>query len=179
LKRANASCITPHGSRTELEFLNNMGARNRKGYRTGPPGYIGWRNSFLGIKSWAPYAFKNTGSVFLERDDLGSSLLLCPGKMLRQGIYSFLVMAYSALYDNVIEALNLFLISFYTYVAEIQLPGNRSSPKHRVLARVLPCLAIRDSITFKVQLGVDSSLQLSISAETLLMASHLKLLTRV
>jgi hypothetical protein len=23
-------------------------------WRTGPPGYIGWRNSFLGIDSWAP-----------------------------------------------------------------------------------------------------------------------------
>jgi hypothetical protein len=22
--------------------------------RTGPPGYIGWRNRFLGIDSWAP-----------------------------------------------------------------------------------------------------------------------------
>ncbi len=41
-----------------------MGARNRGGiglsYR--PPGYIGWRNSFLGIDSWAPVTFKNTGS---------------------------------------------------------------------------------------------------------------------
>jgi hypothetical protein len=28
-----------------------MGARNRVGigFRTGPPGYIGWRNSFLGF----------------------------------------------------------------------------------------------------------------------------------
>jgi serine/threonine protein kinase len=25
-------------------------------------GYIGWRNSFLRIDSWAPYTFKNTGS---------------------------------------------------------------------------------------------------------------------
>jgi hypothetical protein len=42
-----------------------MGARNREeeeGYRTGPPGYIGWRNSFLEIDSGAPYTFKNTGS---------------------------------------------------------------------------------------------------------------------
>ncbi len=30
--------------------------------RTGPPGYIGWRNRFLGIDSWAPYTFTNTGS---------------------------------------------------------------------------------------------------------------------
>jgi len=28
-------------------FKQSMGARN-------PPGYIGWRNSFLGIDSWAP-----------------------------------------------------------------------------------------------------------------------------
>ncbi len=26
-------------------------------YRTGPPGYIGWRNWFLGINSWAPETF--------------------------------------------------------------------------------------------------------------------------
>ncbi len=32
-----------------------------EGYRTGPPGYIGWRNSFFGIDSGAPYTFKNTG----------------------------------------------------------------------------------------------------------------------
>jgi hypothetical protein len=31
------------GLETELE----------KGYRTGPPGYIGWRNLFLIIDSWA------------------------------------------------------------------------------------------------------------------------------
>jgi hypothetical protein len=31
-------------------------------YRTGPPGYIGWRNRFLGIDSWAPCTFTNTGS---------------------------------------------------------------------------------------------------------------------
>ncbi len=30
--------------------------------RTGPPGYIGWRNRFLGIDSWAPLLFTNTGS---------------------------------------------------------------------------------------------------------------------
>jgi hypothetical protein len=35
----------------------------------------------------------------------------------------FLVMVYSALFNNVIEALNLLLINFYTYAAEIQLPG--------------------------------------------------------
>ncbi len=33
-------------------------------------------------------------------------------------------MAYSALFNNAFEALNLLLIIFYTYEAEIQLPGN-------------------------------------------------------
>jgi len=37
-------------------FIQSMGARNRGeyGYRTDPPGYIGGRNSILGIDSWAP-----------------------------------------------------------------------------------------------------------------------------
>jgi hypothetical protein len=41
----------------ELEFLKSLwglGTEEEKGYRTGPPGYIGWRNSFLVIDSWAP-----------------------------------------------------------------------------------------------------------------------------
>ncbi len=36
-----------------------------EGYRNGPPGYISWRNSFLGIDSGAPYTFKNTGSGYI------------------------------------------------------------------------------------------------------------------
>ena len=49
---------------TVLEFLNNLwGARNRVGiglsYR---PGYTAWRNWTLGIDSWVPYKFKNSGS---------------------------------------------------------------------------------------------------------------------
>jgi hypothetical protein len=43
--------------RPQLEFLNSLwgfGTGEEYGYRTGPPGYIGWRNSFLGIDSWAP-----------------------------------------------------------------------------------------------------------------------------
>ncbi len=40
-----------------------LGTEEEEGYRTSPPGYIGWRNSFLGIDSGAPYTFKNTGSV--------------------------------------------------------------------------------------------------------------------
>jgi hypothetical protein len=50
----------------ELEFLKSLwglGTEEEEGYRTGPPGYIGWRNSFLGIDFGAPYTFKNTGSV--------------------------------------------------------------------------------------------------------------------
>ncbi len=41
----------------ELEFLKSpwgLGTEEELGYRTGPPGYIGWRNSVLGIDSWAP-----------------------------------------------------------------------------------------------------------------------------
>jgi hypothetical protein len=54
---------------TELEFFKSLwglGTEEEEGYRTGPPGYIGWRNSFLGINSGAPYTFKNTGSGFLH-----------------------------------------------------------------------------------------------------------------
>ncbi len=51
-----------------------------------------------------------------------------------------LVMAYSALFNNVFDALNLLLIILYTYVAEIQLPGNGI----RLLAKVLPWLDIGD-----------------------------------
>jgi hypothetical protein len=49
----------------ELEFLKSpwgLGTEEEEGYPTGPPAYIGWRNSFLGIDSGAPYTFKNTGS---------------------------------------------------------------------------------------------------------------------
>ncbi len=52
----------------ELEILKSLwglGTEKEEGYRTGPPGYIGWRNSFLRIDSGAPYTFKNTGSGLL------------------------------------------------------------------------------------------------------------------
>jgi hypothetical protein len=42
---------------SELEFLKSLwglGIEEEEGYRTGPPGYIGRRNLFLGIDSWAP-----------------------------------------------------------------------------------------------------------------------------
>ncbi len=51
----------------ELEFLKSLwgpGTEQEEGYRTGPPGFIGWRNSFFGIDSGAPYTFKNMGPVF-------------------------------------------------------------------------------------------------------------------
>ncbi len=51
----------------ELEFLKSLwglGTEEEQGFRTGPPGYIGWRNSFLGTDSWASETFKNTGSGF-------------------------------------------------------------------------------------------------------------------
>jgi hypothetical protein len=54
----------PHSP--ELEFLKSLwglGTKEEEGYRTGHPGHIGCRNSFLGIDSGAPYTFKNTGSV--------------------------------------------------------------------------------------------------------------------
>jgi hypothetical protein len=56
----------------ELKFLKSMGleTEEEEGYRTGPPGYIGWQNSFLGIDSGAPYALKNTGSVSLPTNVL-------------------------------------------------------------------------------------------------------------
>ncbi len=41
----------------ELEFLKSLwglGTEEEKGYQTGPPDYIGWRNSFHGINSRAP-----------------------------------------------------------------------------------------------------------------------------
>jgi hypothetical protein len=41
-----------------LKSLWGLGTEEEEGYRTGPPGYIGWRNSFLGTDSGAPYTFK-------------------------------------------------------------------------------------------------------------------------
>jgi hypothetical protein len=48
-----------------MEFLKSLWGlvtEEEEGYHTGPPGYKGWGNSFLGIDSGAPYTFKNTGS---------------------------------------------------------------------------------------------------------------------
>ncbi len=48
-----------------LKSLRGLGTEEKEGYHTSPPGYIGWRNSFLEIDSGAPYTFKNTGSSVL------------------------------------------------------------------------------------------------------------------
>ncbi len=50
-QRGPAKCVYRAG------FLNNLWGLDteyEQGFRTGPPGYIGWRNSFLGIDSWVP-----------------------------------------------------------------------------------------------------------------------------
>ncbi len=62
-----------------------------------------------------PSQLECTLPFLLEREDLGTSLLLFPGKMFRQETKSsFLVMEYSALLINVFEALNLLLMIFNT-----------------------------------------------------------------
>ncbi len=61
----SATGLGRDSKRTELEFLKSLwglGTEEEESYRTGRPGYIGWRNSFFGIDSGAPYTFKNTGS---------------------------------------------------------------------------------------------------------------------
>jgi hypothetical protein len=60
MQRGHAVYCSP-----ELEFLKSLwglGTEEEEGYLTGPQGYIGWRNSFLGNDSGAPYTFENTGS---------------------------------------------------------------------------------------------------------------------
>jgi hypothetical protein len=78
--------------RPELEFLRSLwrlGIDEEEGYRTGPPGYISWRNSFLGIDSRAPYTFKNTGSQpqFLNSSGAQESI---PKNQYRQAVAWFL-----------------------------------------------------------------------------------------
>jgi hypothetical protein len=71
-------------------------------------------------------------------------------------------MAYSALFDNVFEALNLLLIIFFTLMEQkfsYMAMAFGSSQEHGVLARVLPWLALVISITSrKVQMFYASSL---------------------
>ncbi len=52
-------CI-PYSKLKIFKEAMELGTKEEEDYRTGPPGYIGWRNSFLGIDSGAPYTFKNT-----------------------------------------------------------------------------------------------------------------------
>ncbi len=62
---------------TELEFLKSLwglGTKEEEGYRTGPPGYKSWQNSFLGIDYGAPYTFKNTCSMISFFDRVHISL---------------------------------------------------------------------------------------------------------
>jgi hypothetical protein len=63
-----------------------MGAGNR--VETGllyrpAAGYIGWRNSFLVIDSWASLTFKNTGSVYRVEYGIPSCPALCCKKRLQ------------------------------------------------------------------------------------------------
>jgi hypothetical protein len=69
-------------------FKESFWARNRggRGLSTGPPGYIGWWNSFLGIDSGAPYTFKNTGSVSgLSTEEDGCELKYITRKQKKRG----------------------------------------------------------------------------------------------
>jgi hypothetical protein len=42
----------------EQSTVRGLGTEQEKGCRTGRSSYVGWRNRFLGIESWAPYKFK-------------------------------------------------------------------------------------------------------------------------
>jgi hypothetical protein len=63
--QSEALTILKSFSTPVLEFLNNLGGlepRRNRVVVTGPAGYTAWRNWFLGIDSWAPLKFKNSGS---------------------------------------------------------------------------------------------------------------------
>jgi hypothetical protein len=55
-KENNDYIVYEMSTKQSWNFKKSMGTRNRggTGLSYGPPGYIGWRNSFLGIDSWAP-----------------------------------------------------------------------------------------------------------------------------
>jgi hypothetical protein len=60
------------------QSVGGLGTEKEQGCRTGPPGFIGWQKRFLGIYSWTPEKFKNTGSGCRKRFcrfQLGSVLL--------------------------------------------------------------------------------------------------------
>jgi hypothetical protein len=51
-----SSPVIIYHNKIRAGILNNLwglGTEKKKGYRSGPPGYVGWRNSFLEIDSWA------------------------------------------------------------------------------------------------------------------------------
>ncbi len=54
--------VCSRGEETTIKIWHSI-SRNFKHCRTGPPGYTFWLNWFLGIDTWAPYNFKNLGSV--------------------------------------------------------------------------------------------------------------------
>ncbi len=68
-------------------FKQSVGARNRVGIGLsyGQPDFIGWRNWFIGIDSWAPYKFKNSGFVFLG--NLTVYNLLFSSRLMERGLY--------------------------------------------------------------------------------------------
>ncbi len=51
-----------------MKSLWGLGTEEEEGFRTVPPDYLGWRNSFLGINAGAPFTFKSTGSVQAEKE---------------------------------------------------------------------------------------------------------------
>jgi hypothetical protein len=75
-------------------FKQSMGVRNRIGIElsyTRTPGYTAWRNWFLGIDSWAPSKFKNSGSALQLWQPADSICNISPGvkkppPLLHQGL---------------------------------------------------------------------------------------------
>jgi hypothetical protein len=116
--------------------------------------------------------------IWLEREDLGMSLLLCPGKMFRQGNYNALSfpMAYSALLNNVFEPLNLLLIILlYLCIRNSATWQWQWAPLQNTEIWLEFITSSEVQMLYTPAACVDSSLQLSISAKTTLTASHFKL----
>ncbi len=58
--------VNVYGAQESIPGINSASLADwydKQGYRTGPPGYIGWRNRFFEIDSWAPWTFTNSGSA--------------------------------------------------------------------------------------------------------------------
>jgi hypothetical protein len=96
-------------------------------------------------------------------DTLSPPLWLCPSKSFRHRNKNtpFLVMVYLALFNYIFKALYLFKIKIWQ--------------KSGCLAMVFGCFAYHSCSTQSSDTAVDSSLQLSIYAQTMGMASPLKL----